>query len=66
MNQPPNFDIYIGKTFLDVKKEIESKFGGKYYIQVLKHNFTATCDYKSNRIRIYLDDNDRIEIMSIG
>jgi hypothetical protein len=66
MNQQPNFDIYIGRPFLEVGKEIKIKFGDKYKIQVLTYDSVATCDYVTSRIRVYLDMNNRIERMSIG
>jgi hypothetical protein len=66
MNQQPDFTAYIGRPFLEVGKEIKNNFGDKYKIQVLTYGSFATSDYKTSRIRVYLDINNIVERMSIG
>jgi hypothetical protein len=60
-----HFEPYIGKTFMNVESQIRSKFSN-YKIKVVEYGSMVTCDYWTDRIRIYLDKNNKIERISIG
>jgi len=48
----------VGMTGKDAKAQLESEFGeGTYKIIVLNHNSPTTRDYRTDRIRIFTDDD---------
>lgn len=65
MNNATIFDTYNKKHIANIIDNFKIKFSN-YDVQIVPYGSFVTCDYRLDRIRIYLDEHDLIERISIG